>query len=177
MSDESADRAEQDQQGADGDNLAAELEASKAAAEQLRDQALRAAAETENVRRRAQRDVENAHKFAIEKFAAELLPVADSLERAVETARANRSDSAASAIADGVELSLKLFLDVLARGGIVQIDPAGEPFNPQFHEAVSTVESEGAEPGSVVHVLQKGYTLNGRLMRAAMVMVAKAPAA
>jgi molecular chaperone GrpE len=169
--------ADRDEGAAAGVDLAAELEASKAAAEQLREQVLRAAAEAENVRRRAQRDVENAHKFAIEKFAAELLPVADSLERSVATARANGADGAAAAIADGVELSLKLFLDVLARGGIVQIDPHGEPFNPQFHEAVSIVESESAEPGSVVQVLQKGYTLNGRLMRAAMVLVAKAPAA
>jgi molecular chaperone GrpE len=176
-SDKARGAADRDAAGVDGVDLAAELEASKAAAEQLRDQVLRAAAEAENVRRRAQRDVENAHKFAIEKFAAELLPVADSLERAVETARANRSDGAAAAIADGVELSLKLFLDVLARAGIVQIDPHGEPFNPQLHEAVSTIQSEGVEPGSVVHVLQKGYTLNGRLMRAAMVMVAKAPTA
>src|SRR5262245_30576321 len=180
MSDESnrsSGTADGGQETAGEVDVAAELEASKAATEQLREQVLRAAAETENVRRRAQRDVENAHKFAIEKFAAELLPVADSLERAVETARANRSDAAAAAIADGVELSLKLFLDVLARGGIVQIDPHGEPFNPKFHEAVTTVASEGAEPGSVVQVLQKGYTLNGRLIRAAMVMVAKAPTA
>jgi molecular chaperone GrpE len=181
MSDESVDQASgvADREVGEapaGADLAAALEASKAAAEQFRDQALRAQAETENVRRRAQRDVESAHKFAIEKFAAELIPVADSLERAVETARANRADGAAAAIADGVELSLKLFIDVLARGGIVQIDPLGEPFNPRFHEAVSAVESPGAEPGSVVHVLQKGYTLNGRLVRAAMVMVAKAPA-
>jgi molecular chaperone GrpE len=175
MSDESVDQssgvADRDEVPVD---LAAELEASKAALEQLREQTLRAQAETENVRRRAQRDVENAHKFAIEKFAAELIPVADSLERAVETARENRADGAATAIADGVELSLKLFLDVLARSGIVQIDPLGEPFNPRFHEAVSAVESPSSEPGSVVHVLQKGYTLNGRLVRAAMVMVARA---
>lgn len=181
MSDESANQASgvaDDVEGAPpGADLVAELDAAKAAAEQLREQALRAQAEAENVRRRAQRDVENAHKFAIEKFAAELLPVADSLERAVETARANRADGAAAAIADGVELSLKLFLDVLARAGIVQVDPHGEPFNPRLHEAVSIIESPDAEPGSVVHVLQKGYTLNGRLMRAAMVMVAKAPAA
>ena len=155
------------------EELRGALEAALAAAEQSRELALRAQAEAENVRRRAQRDIDNAHKFAIEKFAAELLPVADSLERAVETARANRTDAAASAIADGVELSLKLFLDVAARAGIVQIDPHGEPFNPQFHAAVSTIASPGAEPGSVVNVLQKGYTLNGRLVRAAMVMVAK----
>jgi molecular chaperone GrpE len=155
------------------EELSAALEVSRTAAEQARELALRAQAETENVRRRAQRDVESAHKFAVEKFAAELLPVADSLERAVETARSNRADAAAAAIADGVELSLKLFIDVLARAGVVQIDPHGEPFNPRFHEAVSAVDSPDAEPGSVVHVLQKGYTLNGRLVRAAMVMVAK----
>ncbi len=158
------------------EELIAALDGAKADASEARDQALRAQAETENVRRRAQRDVENAHKYGIEKFAAELLPVADSLERAVDTARANATNDADSAIAEGVELSLKLFVDVLSRAAIVQLDPHGEPFNPQFHEAMTTLESADAEPGSVIQVLQKGYTLNGRLVRAALVMVAKAPA-
>ena len=137
---------------------------------------MRAQAEAENVRRRAQRDVENAHKFALERFANDLLPVVDSLERAVESARSTERDGAVAAIADGVALSLKLFVDTLARANLVQVDPVGEPFDPNFHQAVSLIESDTAEPGSVLQVLQKGYTLNGRLVRPAMVMVAKAPA-
>jgi molecular chaperone GrpE len=157
----------------------AALEGAQAKIVQLTDQLLRTQAEAENVRKRAQRDVENAHKYALEKFAGELLAVADNLERAIEAAKAQPTTEggapAPKALIEGVELSLKLFLDTLKRAGIVQIDPLGEPFNPQFHQAVSTIESPHAEPGSVMTVLQKGYTLNGRLIRAAMVIVAKAP--
>jgi len=158
------------------DELIAALDASRAAADQAREQALRAAAESENVRRRAQRDVENAHKFALERFANDLLPVVDSLERAVESARSAKADGSSGAIADGVELSLKLFLDTLAKADLVQLDPIGVPFDPKFHQAVGMLESDRCEPGSVLQVLQKGYTLNGRLVRPAMVIVAKAPA-
>lgn len=162
----------------------------------LKDQALRAQAEVENVRRRATRDVENAHKYALERFAGDLLPVLDSLEKAVETASsaadtasaatevasaAAEEESAAAALesepnvalAQGVDLSLKLFLDVLGRFGIAQIDPLGEPFDPQLHEAMALLEKPDAEPNSVLEVMQKGYTLNGRLVRAAMVVVSK----
>ena len=157
------------------DELSAQLEVAHDAAEQARDQALRAQAEIENVRRRAQRDVENAHKFALERFAGELLPVVDNLERAVDAARTHSDNKAARAIADGVELSLKLFIDTLAKAELVQVDPLGQPFDPKFHQAVSLLESDTAEPNSVLEVLQKGYTLNGRLVRPAMVIVAKAP--
>jgi molecular chaperone GrpE len=164
--------------GADSDlsveALSAALEEARAAADQARDQALRAQAESENVRRRAQRDVENAHKFGLERFVNDLLPVVDNLERAVDAARSQAGDGAAAAIADGVELSLKLFIDTLARAELKQLDPVGEPFDPKFHQAVSMVESADAEPNSVLQVLQKGYTLNGRLVRPAMVMVSKA---
>lgn len=156
------------------DELVAALEEARAAATEARDQALRARAEAENVRRRAQRDVEHAHKFALEKFAGELLPVIDSLEKTVE---AVESEAEAKAIVEGVQLSLKLALGAMEKSGLEQLDPAGEPFNPEFHEAMSMIESADAEPGSVLHVLQKGYTLNGRLVRAAMVIVAKPPAA
>ena len=159
------------------EELRAALEASRTAADQAREQVLRAHAEAENVRRRAQRDVENAHKFALERFASELLPVVDSLERAVESARGTGNEAAAAAIADGVDLSLKLFIDTLKKADVVQLDPAGEPFDPKFHQAVGMVESDSAEPGSVLQVLQRGYTLHGRLVRPAMVIVAKAPAA
>lgn len=151
-----------------------ELAAARAEAEALRDQLLRVQAEAENVRRRAQRDVENAHKFALEKFTGELLPVLDSLEKAVEIARKPDLGDVA-AIADGVELSLRMFLGVMAKAGIEQVNPLGEPFDPQRHEAMAMVPNPHAEPNSVMDVMQKGYLLNGRLVRAAMVVVSKAP--
>jgi len=166
--------------GGESPALDAALRAAEEAVEKARDQALRAQAEAENVRRRAQRDVENAHKFALERFAADLVPVIDSLDRAVEAARteaarAEASEGSAAAMAEGVELSRKLFIDTLAKSGILRVDPVGEPFDPQFHQAMTMVESRDAAPGSVVQVLQPGYTLHGRLVRPAMVMVAKAP--
>lgn len=154
-----------------GGDLEARLRAAEAKAEQYRDQALRAQAEAENIRRRAARDVENAHKFALERFAAELLPVLDSLEKAVEVAAATEG---AGSIAEGVDLSLKLFLSVLEKQGIERIHPAGEPFDPQRHEAMAMLPSQTAEPNSVIDVMQPGYVLNGRLVRAAKVVVAKA---
>ncbi len=140
-------------------------------ADSYRDQALRAQAEAENTRRRAGRDVENAHKYALEKFSADLLPVVDSLEKAVEVAG---QAEGAGPIAEGVELSLKLFLSVLEKHGIERIDPTGEPFDPQVHEAMTMVPSAHAEPNSVLEVMQAGYLLNGRVVRAAKVVVAKA---
>jgi molecular chaperone GrpE len=149
------------------------LEEAQAAVLTAKDQALRAQAEAENVRRRALRDVEHAHKFALERFAAELLPVIDSLEKSLEAAS---GDSDPEAIAEAVELSLKLALAAMEKSGLTRIDPEGEPFDPEFHEAMGMLESADAEPGSVLHVLQKGYLLNERLVRAAKVMVAKSPA-
>lgn len=135
---------------------------------QLKDQVLRAMAEVENVKRRASKDVENAHKFAVEKLINNLFPVLDSLEKAVETAE---QVDGAEAIAEGVSLSLKLFVDTLAKSGVEQIDPLGEPFDPQLHEAMTMVPNPDAEPNSVMDVMAKGYTLNGRLVRAAKVIV------
>jgi molecular chaperone GrpE len=154
------------------------LAAAEAEVAALKDQLLRLQAEAENVRRRAQRDVENAHKFALEKFCGELLPVIDSLEKAVEVARQGGQGEGADvgAIAEGVELSLRMFLGVMAKAGIEQVNPVGEPFDPQRHEAMAMVPSPHAEPNSVLDVMQKGYLLNGRLVRAAMVVVSKAPA-
>ena len=151
------------------------LAAAREAADKAHDQALRAQAELENVRRRAQRDVESAHKFALERFAADLLPVVDSLERAVETAREQADSASVKAIAEGVALSLKLFLDTLGKAGIQRVDPIGAPFDPKVHQAVAMVDSPETEPGSVVRVLQPGFTLQGRVVRPAMVMVARAP--
>ena len=136
----------------------------------VKDQLLRTVAEMENVRRRAQRDVENAHKFAVEKLLGELLPVVDSLEKAEELAKTTDN---ADSMAEGISLSLKLFVSTLEKSGIAIVDPLGEPFDPQLHEAMAMVPNPDAEPNSVMDVMQRGYTLNGRLVRAAKVVVVK----
>ncbi len=145
--------------------LQTELEAAK-------DQVLRAQAEMQNLRRRAERDVENAHKYALDKFVGELLPVVDNLERAIQTMNDNNDDT--KALSEGIELTLKSFQDVLARFKVEAVDPKGEVFNPEFHQAMSMLEMPDQAPNTVVDVFQKGYTLNGRLVRPAMVVVAKA---
>jgi molecular chaperone GrpE len=136
------------------------------------DQVLRIQAEMQNMRRRAERDVENAHKFALDRFTAELLPVVDNLERALGTIE--DSDKAQQAVFTGLELTLKSFFDVFARFKIEAIDPAGQPFDADLHQAVSMVPNPDVEPNTVIEVFQKGYTLNGRLVRPAMVVVSKA---
>ncbi len=153
------------------------LEAALEEVAKYRDAALRAEAEMQNMQRRTARDVENAHKFGIEKFLQNLLPVADSLEKAIESAEHASSGEAENAIAEGVRLCHKLLIDVMARENVEVIDPIGEPFDPNEHQAMSMVENPNMEPNSVFAVVQKGYKLNGRLVRAAMVMVTKAPAA
>ena len=145
-------------------------EARRAAAEHL-DRALRAQAELENVRRRLERDLQNAHKFALERFVSELLPVKDSLELGL-AASAEKGASAAS-IAEGVELTLRMLEQAMEKFGITVVDPAGEPFDPEFHQAMTMQESDTAESGTVLTVVQKGYLLNERLVRPAMVIVAK----
>lgn len=135
------------------------------------DQVLRIQAEMQNVRRRAERDVENAHKYALDKFTADLLPVVDNLERALSTIDA--ADEAQKAVNTGLELTLKTFVDVLARFKIEAVDPAGQPFDADLHQAVSMVPNPDLEPNTVMDVFQKGYTLNGRLVRPAMVVVSK----
>tara|TARA_R110002072_G_scaffold98034_3_gene215888 strand:- start:28578 stop:29192 length:615 start_codon:yes stop_codon:yes gene_type:complete len=158
-------------------DLAVELAAALEEAAKHRDVALRAEAEMENVRRRAARDVEHAHKFGNEKLIQNILPVIDSLEKGIESAaQVSADDSATKAIIEGMNLCLKMFTDVLAKEGLSIVDPSGEPFNPNLHQAMSMVESPDMEPNSVVAVVQKGYTLNERLVRPAMVMVSKAPA-
>lgn len=151
-----------------------ELEQLRQKLGETEERALRIAADAQNLRRRAEKDVENAHKFALEKFAGSLLVVADNLERTLESA--NRDDESVKPFLEGVELTHKSFLDVLARFDVQQVNPVGEPFNPEFHEAVSMLDNPNVEPNSVLHVMQKGYTLNGRLLRAAMVVVAKGAA-
>ena len=137
-----------------------------------KDAALRAQADAQNVKRRAEQDVEKARKFALERFCGELLPVVDNLERALEAAA--EGDETVKPIAQGVELTLKSFLDALKKFNIEVVNPEGEPFDPQLHQAMSMIENNEVEPNSVIAVMQKGYTLNGRLVRPAMVMVSKA---
>ena len=153
------------------------LEAALEEVAKFRDAALRAEAEIQNMQRRTARDVENAHKFGIEKFLQNLLPVVDSLEKAIESAEQAAAGETENAIAEGVRLCHKLLIDVMARENVEVIDPIGEPFDPNEHQAMSMVENPDMEPNSVFAVVQKGYKLNGRLVRAAMVMVTKAPAA
>ena len=135
----------------------------------LGEQLLREQAEMQNVRRRAQRDVESAHKFALEKFATELLSVVDNLERAIGAIDAE--DESQKAVAEGLELTLKTFVDVLTKHSVEPVDPEGQPFDADLHQAVSMVPNAEVEPNTVINVFQKGYTLNGRLIRPAMVVV------
>lgn len=137
-----------------------------------KDAAMRAQADAQNIQRRAEQDVEKARKFALERFCSELLPVADNLERALEAAAGD--DEIVKPIAEGVQLTLKSFQDAMKKFNIEVVDPQGEPFDPQLHQAMSMVENSEVEPNTVVAVMQKGYTLNGRLVRPAMVMVSKA---
>jgi len=137
------------------------------------DRYLRAAAEMDNVRKRAARDVEHARKYALENFGRELLAVKDSLEMGLDAAGSADAD----ALREGSEATLKLLTGTLERFGVEEVDPEGEPFDPELHEAISMQPSADVEPGSVLNVVQKGYTLNGRLLRPARVVVAaEAPA-
>lgn len=160
--------------GQPGDELSLlreQLAAAQAQANDFKDQNLRLQAEIQNVRRRAERDIESAHKFGLEKFSTELLPIVDNLERALESIDPN--DETLKTVSEGIELTLKQFISVLQKFDIEAIDPLGEPFDPQYHEAMAMVESPDAEPNSIIDVMQKGFTLNKRLIRAAMVVVAK----
>ncbi|MFP9230038.1 nucleotide exchange factor GrpE [Pectobacterium cacticida] len=151
----------------------AELEAQLNELQQReRDNILRLRAEADNIRRRAEMDVEKAHKFAVEKFASEMLPVIDNLERALETA--DKTDESLAAMIEGVELTLKSLLDAVRKFGIEVVSDVNVPFNPEVHQAMTMLPSAEHEPNHVMMVMQKGYTLNGRLLRPAMVAVSKA---
>jgi len=152
-----------------------DFQALKAEAEKFRDMALRAEAEMQNLRRRSERDVQNAHKFGAERLVQNLLPVLDSLEKAIETSlQAGTAEDDPQL--EGLKLCLKLFSEVLEKEGIEVVDPLGQPFDPNVHEALSLIENPDMEPNSVMAVIQKGYRLHERLVRPAMVMVSKAPA-
>ncbi len=155
----------------EGEDLASQLEAALAEAEKLKDQYIRTEAEMANLRRRVEKDIENAHKFGQEKLSRELLAVADNLERAIEFTEGDSAD--VTAIKEGVEMTLKGLFDVFAKFNIEAVNPHGEPFDPQLHQAMSMVENPEVEPNTVIAVMQKGYLLNGRLIRPAMVMVSK----
>jgi molecular chaperone GrpE len=166
----SSDQASEQEGQFDAQHADAEQSSEADELAKVKDQLLRTVAEMENVRRRSQRDVENAHKFAVEKLLGDLLPVLDSLEKAEEAALA--TDNAAG-MAEGISLSLKLFVGILEKAGVAIVHPIGEPFDPQLHEAMAMVPNPDAEPNSVMDVMQRGYTLNGRLVRAAKVIVVK----
>ena len=143
----------------------------QALAEQ-RDSVLRAQAEMQNMRRRCEADVEKAHKFALEKFSADLLTVIDNLERALAAVPEAASEQV-KGLSEGVELTLKGFLEILNKYNLIQLDPLGEPFDPQIHQAITTFNNPNVVPNTVVEVMQKGYSLHGRVIRPAMVVVAK----
>jgi molecular chaperone GrpE len=173
---EAADEAEALAEQAEvGDNPEAEMLAAQVAEleeslAEAKDQVLRTAAEAQNVRRRAEQEAEKARKFALERFVKELLPVVDSLEKALEA----MGEDASEAHREGVSMTLKMQHDVLGKFGVEAVDPQGEPFDPQYHEAMAMVPNPELEPNSVMEVMQKGYLLNGRLVRPAMVVVSKA---
>lgn len=148
------------------------LATAKSTVDDQKDSVIRAKAEVENIRRRAALDVEKARKFALEKFAGELLPVIDNLERAI--ASIDAENEATKAIGEGVELTLQSFQSAIAKFDLVAVDPKDQPFNPELHQAMSMQEIPDVAPNTVIAVMQKGYTLNGRLVRPAMVMVSKA---
>ncbi len=151
--------------------LEAALLSSEAKVQEQQDSVLRAKAEVENMRRRSEQEIDKARKFALNKFAEELLPVIDNLERAIQAA--DTENEAIKPLLEGVELTHKTFADVVSKFGLKEINPEGEAFNPELHQAMSIQESPDHEANTVMFVMQKGYELNGRLIRPAMVMVAK----
>ena len=151
----------------DTDGLAHELEQLRAALAEVREEALRERAELDNQRKRLARDVDQARRFANEKLLSQLLPVLDSLEAGLKAA-----GDATGPLKDGLELTLRQLLKVGEDNGLAQLDPAGQAFDPEWHQAISQLESPDAAPGTVLQVFQKGYALNDRLLRPALVVVA-----
>ncbi|MGI9282044.1 MAG: nucleotide exchange factor GrpE [Endozoicomonas sp.] len=151
--------------------LEPQLEALNEELAKAKDQTLRVQAEMQNIKRRAEQDVEKAHKFALEKFVDALIPVVDSLEKGIESAE--QAEGAHEALVEGMNLTLKQFLGALGRFSVEQEDPKGQPFDPNFHQAMSMIPNPDVETNTVIDVFQKGYKLNGRLIRPAMVVVSK----
>ncbi|GHC34201.1 protein GrpE [Kushneria pakistanensis] len=163
------DDAAMSQSDQEADILAARVAELEQELAQAKDQQVRAAAEAQNARRRAEQDADKAKKFALEKFVKELLPVVDSLEKGLES----MSEDVSETHREGVSMTLRMQLDVLKKFGVEPVDPHGEPFDPQYHEAMTLVPNPQMDPNTVMDVMQKGYTLNGRLVRPAMVVVSK----
>ena len=159
----------------DIDSLRAKVAELEEQINEQKETVLRAKAEEQNIKRRADNDVSNARKFALERFTNDLLPIIDSLERGLEVA-VDPQNEQIKAQQEGVVLTLKMFEDALSSHNVAVVDPAGEPFDPELHQAMSMQESGDCEPNTVMAVMQKGYTLSGRLVRPAMVVVSKAPA-
>lgn len=153
-------------------DLQASLDAANARADENWEKVLIATAEVENIRRRTQKDIEKAHRFSVEKFAKDLLPVLDSIEMGLAAADGVAGD--VTAIKDGMELTHKQLISALQKSGVDVVDPEGQAFNPDLHQAMSMVPSPDHEPNTVIQVFQKGYTLSGRLLRPAMVIVSQA---
>lgn len=147
-----------------------ELATARGEAERLREQAMRAMADADNVRKRAERDLENAHKYALERFVNELLPVKDSLELGLAAAA---DGATADDIRQGTEMTARMLAAAIEKFGVKELDPRGEAFNPELHQAMTTREAGGAAPGTVLEVVQKGYLLNDRLVRPALVVVSR----
>ncbi|EGR2796976.1 nucleotide exchange factor GrpE [Vibrio navarrensis] len=162
---------ESDEAAAKIAELEAALLASESRVKEQQDAVLRARADVENMRRRSEQEIDKARKYALNKFAEELLPVIDNLERAIQAADAE--SEAVKPLLEGVELTHKTFVDTVNKFGLKEINPEGEVFNPEFHQAMSIQESPDHESNTVMFVMQKGYELNGRVIRPAMVMVAK----
>ncbi|KYN82042.1 molecular chaperone GrpE [Vibrio cidicii] len=162
---------ESDEAAAKIAELEAALLANESRVKEQQDAVLRARADVENMRRRSEQEIDKARKYALNKFAEELLPVIDNLERAIQAADAE--SEAVKPLLEGVELTHKTFVDTVNKFGLKEINPEGEVFNPEFHQAMSIQESPDHESNTVMFVMQKGYELNGRVIRPAMVMVAK----
>ncbi len=170
--DETGQAADEPEQAVEESSLEDQVAELSAELDKARESALRAQAEAQNVRRRSESEVEKARKFALERFVEDLLPVVDNLDRALDVA--DRENEALKPVIEGIELTLKSFLDKLEKNKVLQIDPAGEPFDPEQHQAMTQLPNPDVEPNTVLEVFQKGYSLNGRLIRPAMVVVSTA---
>lgn len=166
---------DQDAQLSEVDGVQAEIEKLDKQISVLKDQVMRERAENDNLRKRQERELQSAHKFATERLIKDLIPVLDSLTLGVDAARNNENKSEAlEQFIEGSEMTLKLLRETLAKHGIEELNPEGEKFNPELHEAVTALPNNDVAPNTVLHVAQKGYTLNGRVIRAAQVVIAKA---
>jgi len=170
QTDPEAEEAQLESPQKNADSLEAQLEQAQAKASENWDQLLRTRAEMDNMRRRQQKDIENAHKFGIEKLVGELLPVIDSMDLGLA-----HENASAESLREGMEMTMNMLKKMMEKLGIEEINPINEKFNPELHQAMSMQPSADVEPNSVIAVMQKGYALNGRLIRPAMVMVSKLP--